>query len=327
MLTSQRLTADVKVLSLQIHTLISLISALHPLTSLFHPISRFLTFIRFSHTIFALPFALGSMLVAARAHHGGWPSWRSILLILLCMIFARTAAMLFNRIADWEIDQRNPRTAGRHRLLDKGAAIAASIVSSLCFILTTHFLNPLCFILSPIALALIFFYSLTKRFTHAAQFFLGLALSVAPVGAWLAVTGSFATPPLILAAGVLCWVAGFDMIYATQDVEIDRKEGLYSMVVWLGIPRVLSLAGWLHLLVLVSLIFFGLAAHLGKFYFFGLLLIPFLLAYEHRIARTLKIEKINRAFFEANALIGLLFVVIVTLDCLFFQVLTAQKGG
>ena len=280
------------------------------------PLNRFLTFIRFSHTVFALPFALGSMVVAAKSQ-GGFPGWRAFALILLCMVFARTAAMIFNRITDWEIDKRNPRTAGRHTLLDRNAAIAACLVSSLLFIGTTSFINPLCFLLSPVALAVIFFYSLTKRFTHTSQFFLGLALSVSPVGAWLAVTGSFALPPLILAAGVLCWVAGFDIIYATQDLEADRREGLHSLVVWLGIPRALGLAGLLHFLLLIALPLFGLTAHLGLIYFFGLIPIPFLLFHEHRVARTLDLSRINTAFFETNAIVGLLFVVIVTLDQLF----------
>lgn len=273
--------------------------------------TRFLTFIRFSHTVFALPFALGSMVVAA----DGFPGWRLFALILLCMVFARTAAMTFNRIADWEIDKRNPRTEGRHKLLGKGAAIATCLFSSLFFMMTTVFINKICFLLSPLALALIFLYSLTKRFTHAAQFFLGLALSAAPVGAWLAVTGSFAWPPLILAAGVLCWVAGFDMIYATQDEEADRREGLRSMVVRLGIPGALKLAGWLHLAMLAGLAAFGLSAHLGLIYFLGLIPVPFLLLYEHRIARTLDVSLINKAFFETNAVIGALFVIVISLDC------------
>ena len=271
------------------------------------PFVRFLTFIRFSHTVFALPFALGSMIVAA----GGFPGWRIFGLILLCMVFARTAAMTFNRITDWEIDKRNPRTAGRHQLLGKYAAIMTCLISALLFMATTLFINRVCLILSPVALGIIFLYSLTKRFTHASQFFLGLALSVSPVGAWLAATGSFAWPPIILAAGVLCWVAGFDMIYATQDVEADRREGLHSMVVWLGVPGALRLAGWLHLLMLMGLIGFGLSAHLGKIYFLGLIPVPFLLVYEHRIARTLDLGKINKAFFETNAVIGLLFVLIL----------------
>ena len=253
-------------------------------------------------------------MVVAASSTGGFPGWRLFGLILLCMIFARTAAMTFNRIADWEIDKRNPRTAGRHKLLGKGSAIATCLISALLFVGTTFFINRICLRLSPMALGIIFLYSLTKRFTHAAQFFLGLALSVSPVGAWLAVTGSFAWPPIILAAGVLCWVAGFDMIYATQDVEADRREGLRSMVVWLGVSGALKLAGGLHLGMLLGLIGFGLSAHLGMIYFLGLLPVPFLLIYEHRIARTLDLGKINKAFFETNAVIGLLFVVILVAD-------------
>ena len=275
-------------------------------------LSRFLTFIRFSHTVFALPFALGSMVVASGSR-GGWPGWRLFLLILLCMVLARMAAMTFNRIADWEIDKRNPRTAGRHKLLGKSVAIATCLISALLFIATTFFINRVCFLLSPVALGLIFLYSLTKRFTHAAQFFLGLALSGSPVGAWIAVTGYFAWPPLILAAGVLCWVAGFDMIYATQDVEVDRREGLQSMVVKLGVPGALKLAGWLHLVMFLMLVVFGLSAHLGLAYLIGLIPIPFVLVYEHRIAGTLDLEKINKAFFETNAVIGFLFVAVVVI--------------
>ncbi|MFZ4716948.1 MAG: UbiA-like polyprenyltransferase [Chthoniobacterales bacterium] len=274
------------------------------------PFTYFLTFIRFSHTVFALPFALGAMVVAA----DGFPGWRIFGLILLCMVFARTAAMTFNRVADWEIDKRNPRTAGRHKLIGKAAAIATCLVSAVLFIASAAFINRICLLLSPVALALVFLYSLTKRFTHAAQFFLGLALSAAPVGAWLAVTGSFAWPPIILAAGVLCWVAGFDMIYATQDEEADRREGLRSMVVLLGVPGALRLAGLLHLLMLIGLLAFGLSAHLGKIYFAGLLPVPFLLLYEHRIARSLDLALINKAFFETNALIGALFVVVTAAD-------------
>lgn len=244
----------------------------------------------------------------------GFPGWRTFALILLCMVFARTAAMTFNRVVDWEIDKRNPRTEVRHHLLDKGAAIATCVMSSFLFVSTTFFINRICFLLSPAALAIILFYSLTKRFTHAAQFFLGLALSVSPVGAWLAVTGSFAWPPILLAAGVLCWVAGFDIIYAMQDEKADRHEGLRSMVVALGIPRALRLAGWLHAATLLGLIAFGLSSHLGRIYWWGLLPIPILLAYEHRIARSLDLARINKAFFETNALIGLLFVTIVAAD-------------
>jgi 4-hydroxybenzoate polyprenyltransferase len=279
----------------------------------FVALGRFLTFIRFTHTVFALPFALGSMIVAAE----GFPGWRIFLLILLCMVFARTAAMTFNRTVDWDIDRRNPRTASRHTLVGKDAAAAACLMSAGLFVLTTFFINRTCFLLSPAALTLIFFYSLTKRFTHAAQFFLGLALSGAPVGAWLAVTGSLAWPPVLLAGGVLCWVAGFDMIYAAQDEEVDRREGLRSMVVKLGIPGALKLAGRLHFLMLFFLVGFGISARLGWVYFLGLTPIPLLLFYEHRIARTLDVTLINRAFFQTNAVIGTLFVTNILLDRFF----------
>ena len=192
-----------------------------------HAIGRALQFVRFSHTIFAMPFALGAMLVAA----GGWPSLKTVALIVLAMVFARTAAMCFNRVADWEIDQRNPRTVDRHRLMTRPAAIGLLVGSSVAFIATTWWINALCFWLSPVALVIVLFYSLTKRFTSFSHFFLGLALSVSPVGAWLAVRGRFDFPPLILALAVLLWVAGFDMIYATMDAEFDRIAVLHSWAV------------------------------------------------------------------------------------------------
>lgn len=270
-------------------------------------VKNFLTFIRFSHTLFALPFALGAMMVAAH----GWPRWRLFGLILGCMVFARTAAMSFNRIVDWEIDQRNPRTAGRHHLLKKSQAIFACSFSAAFFVITASAINQLCFFLVPVALFFLFFYSLTKRFTHFAPFFLGIALAISPVGAWIAVRGTVTTAPLVLAAGVICWVAGFDMIYAMQDAEIDRKEGLYSMVVRLGVPRALSLAGWLHILLFVTLVFFGIMTgeHFG--YYFFLIPVPFLLFYEHKIAATLQLDAINRAFFQTNVMVGILFLLAI----------------
>ncbi len=273
-------------------------------------IRPFLSFIRFSHTIFALPFALGSMFVAAH----GLPSVRVFALVVLAMVFARTAAMTFNRLADWEIDKRNPRTAGRHKLVTKRAATAACVLSVLLFVGTAWMINPLCFSLSPIALSIVFFYSLTKRFTHGAQFFLGLALAVAPVGAWLAVTGSFALPPLVLGASVLCWVAGFDIIYATQDVEVDRREGLHSVVVWLGVPRALALATLLHTLALIGFLFFGIIARLGPVYFLGLGLVGAGLIYEHLLAVKGTVAAINKAFFQVNAAVSAIFVVTILVD-------------
>jgi 4-hydroxybenzoate polyprenyltransferase len=273
-------------------------------------IGRFLNFIRFSHTIFALPFALGSMFVAAH----GLPSFRVFALVVLAMVFARTAAMTFNRLADWEIDKRNPRTAGRHQLVSKRLAIGACLVSALLFVATAWMINRLCFALSPIALLIVFFYSLTKRFTHGAQFFLGLALAVAPIGAWIAVTGSFALPPLILGASVLCWVAGFDIIYSTQDLEVDRREGLHSMVVWLGIPRALAMATLLHAFALAGFLFFGAIARLGPVYFLGLGLVGAGLVYEHLLAVKGTVPAINKAFFQVNAAVSAIFVLTILLD-------------
>lgn len=273
-------------------------------------IGNFLRFIRFSHTIFALPFALGALFVAA----DGWPAWQTLLLVVLAMVFARTAAMTFNRLADWQIDQRNPRTAARHTMVSQPFAISACAISSLLFILTTWFINPLCFALSPVALIVIFFYSFTKRFTDGAQLFLGLALSIAPVGAWLAVTGSFALPPLVLAAAVLCWVAGFDIIYATQDYEIDRRDGLRSMVVALGLPKALVTAKLLHVAALGGFLAFGLLAGLGVVYYIGMVLVAGGLIYEHALAKKGNISAINLAFFQVNAAVSAVFVLSTLVD-------------
>lgn len=281
-------------------------------SSPFSLLKRTLTFIRFSHTIFAMPFALGAMFVAAN----GWPSLLLFFWICLAMVTARTTAMAFNRIADWEIDKKNPRTANRHRLLTKPQAIFLCAFSALGFILVTACINSLCFALSPVALVIICFYSLTKRFTTWTQFYLGLALAVSPVGAWIAVTGQFAWPPLILALAVILWVAGFDLIYATQDYEFDRNAGLRSMVVKLGIPRSLHLARILHLSMFVLLILFGGVAGLSWVYFAFLPPIAATLWYEHRILLSEDLDRINKAFFNSNAIVGTLFLAATLLSSL-----------
>jgi len=268
------------------------------------PLARVLTFIRFSHTIFALPFALGATFVAA----GGWPPARLLGLVIAEMVFARTAAMTFNRLADWEIDKRNPRTAGRHKLVSRGTAIGLLVVSTGAFVATAGFINRICLVLSPVALGILFFYSLTKRFTSLSHFFLGLALGIAPIGAWLAIRGRFDLPPFVLCAAVLLWVAGFDLIYATQDEEFDRKAGLRSLVVTLGTPGTLVLAQWLHVAMWGLLFAFGQAAHLARAYDLGLVLMLPALVYEHHTARKMDLGAINRAFFYSNAFVGLVFV-------------------
>jgi 4-hydroxybenzoate polyprenyltransferase len=276
------------------------------------PVPRFLRLIRFSHTVFALPFALGALIVAAN----GWPSFRILALVVICMIFARTAAMLFNRLVDWSLDQRNPRTASRHLLVSKSAAFVLLAFSSAGFLLAAAAINRLTLILAPVALALIFFYSLTKRFTSATHFFLGLALAIAPVGAWIAQTGRIDLAPVVLAAGVICWVAGFDVIYATQDYDFDQHEGIRSLVVKLGIARSLRLAQLLHFLTFIALIGFGLVAKLGAVYYWSIPLIAAALAYEHKTEK-LDLTGINRAFFQSNAFVSAVFLVAVCVDRLF----------
>ena len=273
------------------------------------PLSRFLRLIRFSHTIFALPFALGALIVAAN----GWPSLRILVLVVVCMVFARTAAMLFNRVVDWSLDQRNPRTASRHLLISKSGAIVLLAASSGGFLLAAAAVNRLTLILGPAALALIFFYSLTKRYTSATHFFLGLALAIAPVGAWIAQTGRIDVAPVILAAGVICWVAGFDLIYATQDYDFDRREGIRSLVVKLGIARSLRLAQLLHLVTFVALIAFGAVAQLGPVYYWSTPLIAAALFYEHNTEKR-DLTGINRAFFQSNAFVSAVFLIAVCLD-------------
>jgi 4-hydroxybenzoate polyprenyltransferase len=230
------------------------------------------------------------------------------------MVTARTAAMLFNRWVDWSLDQRNPRTASRHLLVPKPAIGVWLIISSIAFFIAAAAINRLTLLLSPVALGIIFLYSLTKRFTSATHFFLGGALAVSPIGAWIAQTGNVDLAPLVLALGIVCWVAGFDLIYATQDVEFDRREGIHSLVVKLGVRRSLRLAQLLHLLLLVALIAFGFIARLGPIYFCAMLLVAAALFFEHRSAGSLDVAGINRAFFQSNAFVSAVFLLAVCLD-------------
>jgi len=236
-------------------------------------------------------------------------------LVLVCMVLARTAAMLFNRLSDWSIDQKNPRTANRHLLVKKPIVWSLLALSAAGFLIASAAINRLTALLAPVALFIVFFYSLTKRFTNATHFFLGLALAVAPAGAWIAQTGRLDLPPLILGAGVICWVAGFDLIYATQDIDFDRQEGLHSLVVRLGVTQSLRLAQWLHFLMFLALIAFGFAASLGATYYATMLLVAAALVYEHRSASKQDLIGTNRAFFQSNAFVSTVFVVAVAVDC------------
>jgi 4-hydroxybenzoate polyprenyltransferase len=252
--------------------------------------------IRFSHSVFALPFALTS---AALAAHEGGVSPRQILWIVVAMVSARSAAMGFNRLVDHAIDARNPRTAMRElprRTVSRREAWLFVLASAAGLVLAAGMLNPLCLALSPLALAIVLGYSYTKRFTAASHLVLGLSLAVAPVGAWLAIRGRFEAPPLVLALAVLLWVAGFDTLYACQDVDFDRREGLRSLPASVGVPRALWLARVMHVgTVLALLALFGLVP-LHPLYLAGVAVLAAVLAWEHSLVRPADLSQVMRAF-------------------------------
>lgn len=269
--------------------------------------------LKISHTVFALPFALSSMLIAA----GGLPSLRVLILILLAMVTARSAGMSFNRFLDAEIDRRNPRTASRQiprGVFSRRFILLFSVVNAGLFVLTASLLNPLCFRFSWAALALLYGYSFTKRFTNWSHLVLGLTLGSTPVAAWLAIRGGLAPEPIVLGAAVVFWVAGFDIIYATQDYEFDRKEGLHSAVVRFGIAKALWIARAFHLLTIVLFIVFGRMLQMGFGFDLSLMLIASLLAYEHSLVRANDLSRVNAAFFNVNGFISLLFLAGVVLS-------------
>jgi 4-hydroxybenzoate polyprenyltransferase len=251
--------------------------------------------IRFSHSVFALPFALTSAVLAAR---GGLTA-RQVLWIVVAMVGARSAAMGFNRLADHALDARNPRTAARELprgVLSRGEVWAFVGVSAAALVLAAGMLNPLCLLLSPVALAIVFGYSYSKRFTAASQLLLGLSLAVAPVGAWLAIRGAFAWPPIVLALAVVLWVAGFDTIYACQDVDFDRREGLRSIPVWLGVPRALRVSRAMHALALGLLFLLYRLVPLHPLYLAGVVTVAALLVYEHALVRADDLSRVMQAF-------------------------------
>ncbi len=284
-------------------------------------------FVKFSHTVFALPFALASMVVAARDQRG-WPGWRVFGLVLLAMVSARTCAMTFNRIVDREYDRANPRTASRH-LPTGGISLASAwalwAVSACGLVAAAWLLNPLCLYLSPVALFLVCFYSVTKRFTDFTHLYLGLALALAPIGAWLAVRGGFswwppaqsALLPLILAVAVLFWLIGFDIIYALQDYEFDRQHGLHSLVVRWGPRNALQASFLAHMLMWGFLALFGLLSRFRVAYITGLVIILGSLILEHWLARRRSHKWIHAAFFRMNAVISFVFLAVVVAEVVF----------
>lgn len=272
-------------------------------------------FVRFSHTVFALPFALIAMWEAARQTESGRVALAVFGWILLCMVGARTAAMCFNRLMDWEIDKGNPRTADRHRLVTRPQAWGVLGVSVGAVFAATWHLNPLCFYLTPLMLVIIGFYSLTKRFTAFSHLFLGLALGVAPIGASLAVSGVFwRLPAFLLGGAVALWTFGFDLIYSTLDVEFDKGRGLYSFPSRYGVVAALRLARTLHVAAAAGFAGFGWASKLGAAYWAGFGVALAGLVWEHRLARTLDVGLVNRAFFQINAIVSVALLAGVMLD-------------
>lgn len=278
---------------------------------------NYLSLIKFSHTIFALPFALIGFFLAINSQVADI-NWLTLVFVILCMIFARSAAMAFNRYIDRQIDLANPRTAEAREIpngtITPQNALIFVIVNGVLFIGITYLINPLCFYLSPVALLVVLGYSLTKRFTALCHLVLGLGLSLAPIGAYLAVTGEFAWLPLFFSFAVLFWVSGFDIIYALQDEDFDKEQKLHSIPVLLGTKNALILSNFLHLLTAGFILFAGYYANLGLFYWIGSGLFIGLLSYQHFLVKPNDLSKVNLAFFTTNGIASVLFAVFVLLE-------------
>ncbi len=291
---------------------------------MFSTLNKWLSFVRFPHTAFALPFAFAAMAVAARARRG-WPGWRTFGLIVAAMVCARTCAMAFNRIVDRKFDALNPRTASRHLpagQITLASAVTLCALSAAGLVGASYLLNPLCFYLSPVALVVICFYSLTKRFTDYTHVFLGVSLALAPVGAWLAVKGMDVSrweivQMVVLAAVVVLWLVGFDIIYALQDYEFDRAHGLHSLVVAWGPGNALRAAFLAHLLMCGLLFVFGLICRFRIAYIIGWMLIVACLVLEHWIARRRSLNWINLAFFRLNVVVSAIFLIVTLAEVVF----------
>ncbi len=275
--------------------------------------------IKIEHTLFALPFAFLGALFAAQ----GFPEPMQILWILVAMAAARSAAMAFNRLVDLPFDARNPRTAGRalpRRQLTRGFVVLFILVSVAAFVFAAAMLNGLALLLSPVALAIVFLYSFMKRFTWGTHFFLGLSLACAPVGAWVAIQGNITAVPLVLGFAVLLWVAGFDIIYACQDVDFDRAEPLYSIPKRFGIAQALWISAVLHagMVILLAALFRHMA--LGVLSLAGLAAVTVLLAYEHSLVRPSDLSRVDAAFFTVNGWISILLCMTTGVDIFWHRV-------
>lgn len=272
-------------------------------------IKNYLSLVKFSHTIFAMPFALIGFFIALQSVEFDF-NLKLIILVILCMVLARNAAMGFNRYLDRHIDNKNPRTAVREipkGIISEKSALIFVIVNSILLIATTYFINKLVFLLSPIALFIVLGYSYTKKITALCHFVLGLGLSLAPIGAYLSVSGTFNLQPIIFSFVVLFWVSGFDIIYALQDINFDKKENLKSIPVLMGKNNALRLSEILHLLVILLIIWAGYSGSYNLFYWIGALFFFVLLIYQHLIVRPNNLSRVNLAFFTTNGIASLGF--------------------
>jgi 4-hydroxybenzoate polyprenyltransferase len=279
------------------------------------PLARLASLVKFEHTVFALPFAFMSAIVAA----GGIPASRIVLLILAAMVGARTAAMTFNRIADVEFDRANPRTAKRELVtgaVSTAQAWALLLASCALFLWAAWQINRLALMLAPVALAIVLGYSYTKRFTVLSHAILGLALAIAPVGAWVAVRAEIGFPSLILAASVLAWTAGFDIIYSLQDTGFDKEHGLFSLPASIGEANALAVSRVLHALMVALLVWFGKAANLGLIYMFAVFLVALFLVWEHSLVSPRDKSRVNTAFFTLNGIVSVSLFVLTLVDVL-----------
>ena len=288
---------------------------------------NYLSLVKFSHTIFALPFAMIGLVLGFKDAEQGKMSWLqeqlspsihpyviSFVLVLLCMVTARSAAMGFNRYLDRQFDAKNPRTAIREipsGIISPDSALRFVIVNCLLFIVTTWFINPICFYLSPVALFVILFYSYTKRFTMLCHLVLGLGLSLAPIGAYLAVTGVFAILPILFSLAVIFWVSGFDIIYAMQDVAFDQSQKLHSIPSMLGEKNALNVSKFLHLLSALCILIAGRYGTFHWIYWIGFLVFTGIFFYQHSLVKPNDLSKVNIAFMTANGIASVVFGVIV----------------
>lgn len=280
---------------------------------------KYLSLVTFSHTIFAMPFAfIGFFLAVTTTHHAF--KWQQLVLMVLCMVFARNSAMAFNRYLDRDIDAKNPRTqqrdipAGR---ISASSALTFTIINCLLLVVTTWFINRLCFYLSPVALLVVLGYSATKRFTALCHLVLGLGLSLAPIGAYLVVAGQFQLLPLFFSLSVLCWVSGFDIIYALQDEDFDRKENLHSIPSYLGKVNALRLSTFLHVLSALFIMLPAIYMPVGVLYYIGIVFFCAMLIYQHLLVKPNDLSRVNFAFMTTNGIASVVFASLFLLDRFF----------